>query len=243
MLDGRRLLPVEGCYNVRDVGGLPAAGGRVTRRGALVRADSIARVTDRGADALVAHGVRTVLDLRHQVEPEPCPLVRHGVAYENLPLFDPRDLEWMNDLYPLGSTEAPYAIFLERCAEACAAAVSAVARAREGGVLVHCQIGRDRTGIVVALLLDLVGVDAETIAADYALSEAALQPFFDSYAAGVDDPERLALIDRHRPSPASAMLGTLERLAERHGGAAGYLRGVGVAEAELERIRERLLER
>jgi hypothetical protein len=71
---------------------------------------------------------------------------------------------------PAFGTPLYYAAHLERFPERSARAVAAVARARPGGVAVHCGVGRDRTGLVSLLVLALVGVEPEAIAADYALS-------------------------------------------------------------------------
>ena len=122
------------------------------------------------------------------------------------------------------------------------AVVRAVAEAPEGGVLVHCFAGKDRTGIVAALALALAGVPRETIAADYALSDSYLQPLYDELLAVVDDPaerERRALQYR---SPPESILAVLDHLDARYGGVAAYLRAAGVTNEQLERIRVRLVE-
>lgn len=169
-----RHLDWDGCFNVRDLGGLPAAGGRDTRRGALVRADSLAGLTAAGWKALRAHGVRTVLDLRNDDEvaggdaaPRP-----DRVQTVRVPLDGVEDEEfwalWASG--PQFGTPLYYGPFLERAPERAARAVAAIARARPGGVAVHCVGGRDRTGLVAIVVLALLGVAPEVVAADYALS-------------------------------------------------------------------------
>ncbi|MFN8205262.1 MAG: tyrosine-protein phosphatase [Solirubrobacteraceae bacterium] len=172
-----RHLDWEGCFNVRDLGGLPTTGGRTTRWGALVRADALDGLTAAGWAALVEHGVRTVVDLRNDDElrkdaaPRP-----QEVTTVHIPLDVTEDREfcnvWQNG--PQFGTPLYYRPHLDRFPERSAAVVSAVARARPGGVAFHCAGGRDRAGQVTMLLLALAGVPAEVIAADYALSFARL---------------------------------------------------------------------
>jgi len=117
-----------------------------------------------------------------------------------------------------------------------------VAHAAPGGVLIHCLAGKDRTGIAVALLLGLVGVDDAQIAEDYALSEAGLADELDaSLAAAPDDEERARLVRSYGARP-ETMLSTLAHLRARHGGAEAYLARAGLVSADIERIRERLLD-
>jgi protein-tyrosine phosphatase len=186
-----RHLDWEGCLNVRDLGGLPAAGGRVTRWGAVVRSDSPAGLTPAGWSALRAHGIRTIVDLRNDDERTTYSAAA-GLDTVHVPLDDLGDTEFWRRIWDddLDGTPRYYRPFLEHKAERCAAAVAAVADARPGGVLVHCTIGRDRTGLVSLLLLALVGVAPADIADDYELSNPRLEPLRDRSGAG-----------RHRPGP------------------------------------------
>jgi protein-tyrosine phosphatase len=109
-------------------------------------------------------------------------------------------------------------------------------------VLIHCLAGKDRTGIAVALLLGVAGVDDAQIAADYALSEAALADERAAALAAAPDDEARARIERGYDASAETMLATLAHLEARHGGAEAYLVRAGLSDADLQRIRERLLE-
>jgi protein-tyrosine phosphatase len=241
--NGRRHLRFEACVNARDLGGYDTAHGRETRWGALVRSDALSRLTDAGTEALVAHGVRTIVDLRHrgELEPDPCRWARsRGVRYLNVPLLDVDDAELVAAVYGARTRDGSYRLMVERCRAGIASAVSAVASAAEGGVLVHCQIGRDRTGLVSALLLRLAGVPAETVVADYVLSEAALAGLFDQWIAEAADPELRERLARERTAPASAMVATLQLIDDDYGGVEPYLREAGVSAAHLRRVRERL---
>jgi protein-tyrosine phosphatase len=120
--------------------------------------------------------------------------------------------------------------------------MAAIAGAPEGGVLVHCAAGKDRTGLISALLLGLVGVPAVTIAADYALTAELLRPRDQEWLehGPGERAEREALAARFAPTT-EVMLEVLDGLDRRHGGVEGYLAAAGVSPADLDRLRDRLL--
>jgi protein-tyrosine phosphatase len=241
----QRHLVWANCANVRDLGGLQAADGAVTRRGAVVRADSLDRLTVDGWRALEAYGVRTIIDLRNDIERDAEPYTC-GLAVVPVPIEDDMDREFVAEWRPF-STPHYYAAALARWPERAAAAVRAVARAGAGGVVVHCGMGRDRTGLVSMLLLALVGVAPETIADDYALSADGRLLDIDamlSTPSRVNARTRRQLEEdlaterrrREEMSDRDAILGTLASLD-----VAAYLRHAGLAERDLGAVRERLL--
>jgi protein tyrosine/serine phosphatase len=168
-----RHLDWDGCFNVRDLGGLRTIDGRETRWGAVVRADALDALTAAGWAALAAHGIRTVVDLRNDDERRPDAAPRPaGVTTIQLPLDASEDREFWSvwDSGPQFGTPLYYRPHLDRFPERSAAVLSAIARAEPGGVAYHCGGGRDRAGQVTMLLLALAGVAPADIAADYALS-------------------------------------------------------------------------
>lgn len=168
-----RDLAWEGCFNVRDLGGLPTVDGRVTLTGRVVRADALDRLTRAGWAALTAYGVRTIIDLRNDDEhggdltPRPASVVTH-----HLPLDGSDDREFWDvwDSGPQFGTPLYYRPHLERMPQRSAAVLASIAGAPPGGVVFHCGVGRDRAGLVTMLLLALVGVTPDAIVADYVLS-------------------------------------------------------------------------
>ena len=230
----QRDLEWEGCYNVRDLGGLPTVQGGVTRFGALVRSDNPWKLTAEGLRAMRAHGVRTVVDLRHEIEiaERPTVEVEHVV---NVSVLDFGDEEYWSRWRGVQDTPRFYREVLERWSDRFAGAVVAVARARQGGVLVHCEVGRDRTGLVCALLLSVAGVPPEAIAADYALSAERLAPLYAEWARAERDPEARARLERENISEAAAMAHVLDNVDVET-----YLLGAGATARDLEAIRERL---
>jgi protein-tyrosine phosphatase len=235
-----RHLDWEGCFNARDLGGLRTVDGRETRWGRLVRADALDGLTAAGWAALSAHGIRTVVDLRNDdelgadVAPRPA-----SVRTVHIPLDGSEDREfWSNwDSGPQFATPMYYRPHLERFPERTAAVISAIARAEPGGVAFHCGGGRDRAGQVTMVLLALVGVLPEDIAADYELSAARLRA---RYAARGEQ-DQGALIETFladRDTTAGQLI--LETLRGFH--VENWLFDAGLASQDLGALRRRLLD-
>jgi protein tyrosine/serine phosphatase len=241
----------EGCLNVRDLGGLPTVDGARIRDGVVVRSDNIRRLTTDGWHALENHGVERIVDLRFPVElAEDQPrdvdieVVHISVLGEDL---DPEYVSALDEhLHSVSSVADHYAWsyldFLERYRDRFGRAVAAVADA-DGTVVVHCVGGKDRTGLVSALLLRLAGVDLDTIGADYAASGPNLQPrlaaWIEDASDEVERAKRVLLSD----TPAEGIVRVLEEIESRYGDVAGYLRAAGLTEDQLDRLRERLVAR
>ncbi|WP_199552314.1 tyrosine-protein phosphatase [Streptomyces sp. N35] len=166
-----RDLDWDGCHNVRDLGGL----GTVAR-GALVRADGLDKLTEKGWAAAYEHGIRTVLDLREADEygadaaPRPDGITTVRVELDGMAEDAAFWARWTEDWR--WGTPRFYGPFMESFPHRIAAAVTAVAQAAPGGVAFHCAAGRDRTGNIALVLLSLLGASPEEIAADYARSAA-----------------------------------------------------------------------
>jgi protein-tyrosine phosphatase len=233
-----RHLHWEGCFNVRDLGGIPIAAGGETRRGAVVRADCIDGLSAAGWSALEAHGVRTVVDLRNDDEraldasPRPA-----GIATLHLPLDAIDDSgfwdEWMHG--PQFATPLYYAAHLARFPERSARVLAAVARAEPGGVVIHCVSGRDRTGQVSMLLLALCGVAPELIAADYTLSAARLRSRYESLGEPDQGPELDEFLTARGTSAGELIASTLASVDLEE-----TLRPGGLTNADVGALRERL---
>ncbi|MCY7302933.1 MAG: tyrosine-protein phosphatase [Thermoleophilia bacterium] len=244
-----RSLAWDGCFNVRDLGGLETASGRRTRHGAVVRADNVRRLSEAGWRDALDHGIRRVVDLRFAGESPGENDVHADVDVISISLFGRHDPEAAKAFDErLLTTDDIGAVFaagyirtLEHAPRRVAEAVAAVADAdEEHGVLIHCFAGKDRTGIVTALLLDAVDVLDHEIAADYAASHANLGGLFDPWVAQArDDDERETRL-RSALSPAGTMEAVLAWL-HNAGGARSYLTDGGVTEEQLERLARRLV--
>jgi protein-tyrosine phosphatase len=237
---GSRALRSEGCCNIRDLGGLSTEDGSETQFGVVVRADDVTLLLPGGWEALAGYGVRRIVDLRHEDPPYDAP-----VEVARASLFDAESIDDVDELLaavddPIAWRRRNYIYFLERFPHTFAGTASSIAAAREGTILVHCAGGVDRTGLVVALLLRLAGVGIETIAEDYAESEANWAPTAESWIEDAPDEaerrERRLLI----VMPAAAMREVLVELERRYGTTRDYLLRGGADDEGLARIRNRL---
>ena len=246
-----RELTWDGCLNVRDLGGHTTEDGCETRFGAIIRADSVRQLTDDGWQALVDYGVHTVVDLRGDHELAEDPPAEVPVEVLHVPFMENDEREWeeINSEIEAASKAAPdaatstrdvYLIFLEHFKKNVAAGIKAVARAPEGGVVVHCAGGKDRTGLLAAFLLHLAGVDTEQIAADYALSEDRLRPRHEIWIAEAETAEERERLERVTQTPAASIVGVFQELERRYGSVEGYLKDAGASDEDLALARARL---
>jgi hypothetical protein len=241
-----RVLTWEGCLNVRDLGGHVIEDGRTTRFGSVVRADSVRHLTPAGWRALVDYGVRTIVDLRRHDELARDAPLEPPVTVAHVPLETPEDEEavrrvWRQQGDDEAGIRAAYGLMTEALAENFARAVETIADAPEGGVVVHCFAGKDRTGLVCAMLLRLADVGIDDIAADYGLSSDNIRSIIDPWAASAPDETERRLRLRIGSSPPQVMADVLAGLEQRHGDMRGYLLAAGASPDALDRVRARLL--
>ena len=239
----------DGCLNVRDLGGFAVDGGE-TRFGSVVRADSVSQLTPAGWQALTDYGVRTVLDLRGDHEREDDPPRDLPVEVLHVPFMEANEQEWNEIAEELetvakqprvaDATRDAYLIFLERFRPNVGAAVKAVAHAPEGGLVIHCVGGKDRTGLLTALLLYLAGVPVEEIARDYAVSEERLRPRHDQWLEAAESDAERERLERITQCPPEAIVEVFGELERRYGSVEDYLRTAGVTDEEMELARRRL---
>lgn len=171
-----RHIALEGAVNFRDLGGYPAAGGRTIRWRTLFRADDLSRLTRPDRAVVRTLGIATVIDLRSraEVERERFPVDDIPVAFHHLPLVAalPAFEEFQRG--PEFFTDH-YLDIAHQAGDQIARALAIVANPHAHPLIVHCAAGKDRTGVLVAVILALLGVDDEVIAEDYALSAAAME--------------------------------------------------------------------
>jgi protein-tyrosine phosphatase len=232
--EGLRVLGLAGTYNLRDVGGYPTQNGSRTRWRTLLRSDSLHRLATGEQATLLELGLRTVIDLRSERELAEAPNVfaaSDNVRYLNLPLV-PGGGDVRAEI---PSLEVLYRLIVNTRSAELAAIVNTLAVPGALPAVVHCTAGKDRTGLVIALLLRLVGVDAETIAADYNATEACLAGEFmvdfrqRTEARGIDWQAYEPLLK----CPPEFMLSLLTYVDETHGGVHAYLMQAGVAAEQL----------
>lgn len=236
-MSATRAVGWEGFVNTRDLGGLPTRDGGTTRWGALYRSAMLDFVTPRGWRQAYDAGVRTVVDLRNDDEvdaslPDPA-----GIVRRRTPLDGIEDSAFWEPFLVTGLHGTPlyYDEFLRRKSDRVAAAMTAIARA-EGGVVFHCGGGRDRTGLITLMLLGLAGVEVEAICDDYLLVDENLFVLGARLRRADDRAEIAALISAHGTTAADVVRQTLAEWEP-----AAYLRSAGVAEADINGLRDRLV--
>lgn len=231
---------VSGAVNFRDTGGL-SAGARTSRSGVLFRSGNLFGLDESGRAALRERGLRRIIDLRDDDEVLREPTVLDGFALETqrVPLFAGSVASlFVGDV----SLESMYRSLVDDSAPRVLEVVRGVLA--DQPVLVHCTIGKDRTGVTVALILAAAGVDEDAVVADYARTEGLLPrerndriiAYLRAHHPGARHLEDLAT-----RSPAPVMAGLLADLRDRFGSPADYLRAHGLGDDELTELRRILI--
>jgi protein-tyrosine phosphatase len=241
-----RAITFTNVFNFRDLGGYRSADGRTVRWRRLFRSDDLSRLRADEAARFLDLGIRTVVDLRrpNEIAAGGRILPLDGCAYHHVHLTHP---EWPGGR-PFADTAERAEFVLERYLEIADVAAEGVGRTlrliadpEAAPLVVHCIAGKDRTGVVSALTLALLGVPDEDIADDYTMSE-------------LVEPQSWAYIMRDRPgklaerwthitvSPREGMLRFLDELRARHGSIEAYAASVGVSAAQVDAMRAHLLE-
>lgn len=234
--------PVEGAFNYRDLGGLRAGTGRMVRPGVLLRSDTLQALSSRDVVHLTEEvGLALVVDLRigpEAVDQGRGPLAGTSVCYLNAPLSEAP----VSDLPPHEQSLALYRDHAGSPSSPVAMAVRVVCGIAGRPVLVHCAMGKDRTGMVVALLLRLLGVDDEEIVADYLRTGPRIPrmvermrtwPHYAEHMASV--PPELYTIDER------TIVGFLSWLDTTQGGAVGWAHARGISDVDIARLRDGML--
>lgn len=235
-----RHLDWDGCLNLRDLGGLPTDDGHTTEWGAFIRGDTLCGLSDAGRGSAVSYGIRTVVDLRSQEEltrePNPFAALPDLVSYLHHPLNDPATEARLS---VTGTGAERYVTMIEAGGARLARIFAAFAGAPDGGILFHCFAGRDRTGIVAALLLRLAGVGVEAIVEDYEVTDGRLRARYEQWLTKLEGTPRARFLSslEERGHPIRR---TLAQVAERYGSVGSYLEEHGASRSDLERVRARI---
>lgn len=230
---------LERTFNLRDLGGYPAAGGATVAWGRLFRGAGLHRLLGLDAERVRALGLRTAVDLRTTAE-----IASRGGWPVDALACDVRRLPLIAELWddapqpPTGSPAdvlgARYDELLVAGGPALAQLVGLLAEPARLPLVFFCAAGKDRTGIAAAIVLGALGVGTEEIVADYALSTERVARM--AARAGLEVAPLAA-------APPEVMRGLLERTERRHGSVAGLLGSLGVSDAALVGVRRNLLVR
>ena len=238
----QRWLPIEGCVNFRDLGGYRNGEGQTVRWRRLFRSDALQDMTP--ADAAFAVNelsIGLVVDLRNSDEAERDgrgPLPGMGAEYRHFPFLEERGFPPFTGGDVVERLSSTYQWLIHNSGPRVAQAVSAIGEA-QSGIVFHCSAGKDRTGLLAALILEALGVDAESIAADYILTNEAVEGILRRIK-GMQ-PHASPTTQSLAAQPA-AFQGFQDTLHREYGGAESYLRRHGVSGETLARLRRNLLE-
>lgn len=245
--DPRRVVPFERLHNFRDLGGYRVGDGRTISWGRLFRADGLNKVADADLDTFDALGIRTIIDLRSSAEVDDhgtFPFEKMPVSFHHLPIID---ATWMAEDVPTFPDDDQGAVdfltwayrdMLSKGAPRFAGAISVMMSPEAGPVVFHCAAGKDRTGILAALVLGGLGVDDEVILADYDLTGAAMERM--RAWAETNQPEmRARMYDTpsYMMAARSEAISTmLDEIRDEHGEVRDFLVSIGVDADELDRF-------
>lgn len=231
-------LPFAKLLNARDLGGYETSDGQQTRWKTFVRTDDPSQLTPAGIQAIRDYGVRTIIDLRwaKEIEKYPNPFQRaeHGLHYHHVSLLGPTEEDWMT--HRRVGKENWNSLVLEVSQPEVCSVLSIIADAPEGGILFHCMAGKDRTGIIAALLLALAEVPADTIAYDYGLSTTNLHDSYILNKTGAELEEALQSLY----CPPEQIHNMLSYMETTHGGLHGYFKEIGLTDAQVASIRAKV---
>lgn len=245
-----RFLSLEGAFNVRDLGGLPTAEGRLVRTGRVFRADSPALLTDADKSAVRSLQVAQVLDLRSGPEAEEGswavhPDMRRTVFEIIDPAKHPHPASGVA-LPAMPDHEAFAQRYVKRLTEGgpkLVAAAQALTRSVDEGVIFHCSAGKDRTGLLAAFVLTALGVDREHVIMDYGASD---EPMQRKFAFHLANPETMSFDPAQVPplmlrAPAPVMRRLLDLADEQWGGIVARFQECGFSDDDLAELRGKLL--
>ncbi len=238
MHDSRRVLNFPALLNARDLGGYPTIDGDTTKWRSLLRADDLVQLTPEGIDALGRFGVSTVIDLRWPEEakesPSPISTALPHVSYRRISLLVGNSTDWQGVRLDCAKEMWKCAV-LEHTRAELQQVLQAISEASSEPLLFHCVAGKDRTGVISALLLTLADVTPEAIAYDYAVSGPNL---LDAYVRRYSEVDRME-IEQSVRCPEEGVYNMLDYLEQR-GGIRAFLEEIGLLPEEIARLRARL---
>ena len=243
-----RRLSFEGAFNFRDLGGYATADGRMVKWRTLFRADAVHRLPDAELDQLAAIGLKTVIDLRTGSEVEHGHLhdPERGIQHVHLDVlgevWKPLDLDDNADARIVLSDL--YVHMLDIGAPALSQAFRTLANADNLSAVFHCAAGKDRTGVLAAMVLSTIGVADHVIVADYAISGANMAELVERLKR--DRPEALTAMNEqpsaYMAAPPEAMKRLLAHVNAEYGSMTGYVNSIGISTDVIDSLAASLLD-
>jgi protein-tyrosine phosphatase len=239
-----RLIALEGAVNFRDLGGYATSDGQRTRWRVLFRADGLSELTASDLAVMRELGIRTVVDLRSgdEVEQSRFDVEAHPVTFHHFPFIKalPDAEEFERAPGFLGSQ---YTEMLDDAGAQIVGALTALTDPEAQPAVFHCTAGKDRTGLLSALVLSLLGVPEETVVADYALSGAAMERLRAKLIAKYPDGKNfIADANEVFSADPANMVALFAHLHARYGSVSDYAAAVGLPDDVIARLRLLMLE-
>jgi protein-tyrosine phosphatase len=241
-----RFVELRGAYNFRDLGGLPTIDGHVTRPGVMFRSDALHHLESDDIEQLLLLGITTIIDLRSAAEVE-----RHGrgaladesIGWVHAPLTNPSPGDTLPPALAAGNLGEHYSTSLGERTLQLARVIELLSSAEHLPAVFHCTAGKDRTGIVAALVLSLVDVEPDAIVDDYALTDPRMPLIIERLRGPETSPELTqALAAGIARAEATSMRTFLVALERGYGGAAGWARAAGISDHTIVQLRELLVD-
>ena len=238
-----RHIPFTDVHNFRDLGGYETADGRRTRWRRLFRADALGSLAESEAEWLrVEIGLRTIIDMQGAIDRKPGPLETGGVIRHKVAVWDDHMQEMLLRRDRPISGEL-YVTLVERFGSSFTEAIRLLSYEETYPAVFHCTVGKDRTGILAALLLSTLGVDDETIVEDYGLTSQVIDRIRERLLASPNLPNEFKTrIDHTLAVEPNAIAEMLGHIRTHHGSTRGYLAVHGLGETDLENLRRALLD-
>lgn len=240
-----RSLNFDGTINLRDLGGYQTYDRRETKWGVLLRSGNLDRVPPSSQKRMIDYGVNTIIDLRDQWEQAAYPNVftdSERVRYYNLPFIGDGDEDFRQQMEDAPDLAAIYILLLENRKPQIRQIIEYIANKPNGCAIIHCVSGKDRTGLVTALVLAALGIPEATIVDDYSLTEKYLvlqrQMWLEQ---AKDNQEDLRRLQRDISANAQTMHDTIAYLKTNYGDLSGYIQAIGISDQTLQRLRDDLL--
>ncbi len=244
-----RSIEVRGTFNFRDFGGYTSSDGNQVRSGILFRSGSIDRIMETDAKSVQNElSIETIMDLRHPDELQDndtrgaladLVTVRHMFSIMNPQKTLLENRAELDILYGIGKSGPRYFALLENSERLWKQIVQILIDPKSYPILAHCTAGKDRTGVIAALILDLAGVDQDTISIDYEMSSATVDQLLEYLVDAGRTPEGdVEVIKSRMLAPRKNMDDFLTLLYQKYGGAKGYIKNLGFSDTDIATIKE-----
>lgn len=241
-----RLVPFEGVLNFRDLGGYLSDDGRRTRWRRLYRSNALHDLTESDLAVFRSLGVATIVDLRSasEIEYTGRGLLDHeAVHFVHAPVFSDYPSDESRPVIDEGYLSRRYLEYLERGAPAFVRVIEEMTNPERYPLVVNCFLGKDRTGVVTALVLSCLGVERSAVVKEYVLTDARVPLMVEKL---LGDPRLRDEVAHENPlllgAPAAAMANFLAAMDDRYGGPVAWARQAGVSSERIAQLRDLLLD-